>query len=77
MNTRIFYYYHDQPPVEHSDILLYVEGEDYPHLLYIGYGGRLPYDETELQAQLDNGKKAVYCYVEALSTLAFEIADRA
>jgi hypothetical protein len=76
MNTRIFFSYHNQLPAEQSDILLYLKGDDFPHLLYVGYGGRLSCFETELQKQLDEGREAVYCYVEELASLAFEIAEQ-
>jgi hypothetical protein len=79
MNTRIFFDWSIQKPSGGSDILLYFEDEVYPYLFYFSNTGRIEAVgsySSEIEEKLKNGAKAVYCYVEALASLAFEIAEQ-
>ena len=70
MDNLVFFNWHEVLPAENSDIIMFVEGDTIPHVLYVGYGAKLSYADIATTFEVPENKNAVYCYCDALRSVA-------
>ena len=74
MDNLVFFNWYEVLPTDNSDIIMFVEGDTVPHVLYVGYGAKLSYAGTNKTFEVPENKCAVYCYCDALRSLASVIS---